>query len=66
MAGAAAGASTMGVVEAVARARQRPGEIPELWSRIAMSAAMAAPLGWLAGRAGAGPVLIGAGSVALA
>ncbi len=66
VAGAAAGASTMAVVEAVARARQRPGEIPELWSRIAMSAAMAAPLGWLAGQAGAGPVLIGVGTGALA
>jgi hypothetical protein len=56
----------MGAVEAVARARQRPGEIPELWSRIAMSAAMAAPAGWLAGVAGAGPVLIGTGTGALA
>jgi hypothetical protein len=66
LAGAAAGATAMGAVEVVARARQRPGEIPELWSRIAMSTAMAAPLGWLAGLTGAGPVLIGAGTGALA
>jgi hypothetical protein len=66
LAGAAAGATAMGAVEVVARGRQRPGEIPELWSRIAMSTAMAAPLGWLAGLTGAGPVLIGAGTGALA
>ena len=42
------------------RARQRPGEIPALWQRIATSAALAAPLGWVAGRfAGAGPVTVG-------
>jgi hypothetical protein len=47
--------------EAVARARQRPGEIPPLWSRIATSAALVAPLGWAAGRVtGAGPVAVGA------
>ena len=41
----------------MARARQRPGEIPALWSRILMSGALAAPLGWAADRlAGAGPV----------
>jgi hypothetical protein len=66
VAGAAVGAAAMGAVEVVARARQRPGQIPELWSRIAMTTAMAAPLGWLAGRIGAGPVLIGAGTGALA
>ena len=44
--------------EAVARAHQRPGEIPALWQRIAVSAALAAPWG---GRpaAGAGPVAVG-------
>ena len=66
LAGATTGAAAMAAVEAIARARQRPGEIPELWSRIAMSTAMAAPLGWLAGLAGAGPILIGAGTGALA
>ena len=33
--GAAAGAVGLGIGEAVARARQRPGEIPALWQRIA-------------------------------
>jgi hypothetical protein len=55
--GAAAGAAGLGVADAVARARQRPGEIPALWSRILASGAVAAPLGWAAERlAGAGPV----------
>ncbi|MFD0745652.1 hypothetical protein ACFQ1L_30375 [Phytohabitans flavus] len=48
--------------DAVARARQRPGEIPPLWSRIAMSVALAAPLGWVAGRLGAVPLLVGVGT----
>ncbi|MBK5221580.1 MAG: hypothetical protein JJE52_01620 [Acidimicrobiia bacterium] len=34
----------------MARHRQRPDEIPPLWHRIATSAALAAPAGWLAGR----------------
>jgi hypothetical protein len=55
--GALAGAAGLGAAEAVARARQRPGEIPALWSRILSSGALAAPLGWAAGRlTGAGPV----------
>jgi hypothetical protein len=55
--GALAGAAALGAVEAAARARQRPDEIPALWARIAMSGALAAPAGWVAGRvAGAGPV----------
>ena len=59
--GAVAGAGALAACEAVARARQRPGEIPPLWARIATSAALAAPLGWLAGRVtGAGPVAVGA------
>ena len=48
--GTLAGAVGLGASEAVARARQRPGEIPALWQRIAISAALAAPLGWAAGR----------------
>ena len=41
----------------MARARQRPGEIPALWARILTSGALAAPLGWAADRlTGAGPV----------
>jgi hypothetical protein len=55
--GALAGAAGLGAAEAVARSRQRPGEIPALWSRILMSGALAAPLGWAADRlAGVGPV----------
>jgi hypothetical protein len=55
--GALAGAAGLGAAEAVARARQRPGEIPALWSRILASGALAAPLGYAADRlAGAGPV----------
>ncbi len=55
--GALAGAAGLATAEAVARARQRPGEIPALWSRILMSGALAAPLGWAADRlTGAGPV----------
>ncbi|HEX6674685.1 MAG TPA: hypothetical protein VF486_06645 [Actinomycetes bacterium] len=65
--GAVAGAAGLGASEAVARARQRPGEIPAWWQRVATSAALAAPLGWAAERlAGAGPVTVGtaAGTVA--
>jgi hypothetical protein len=59
--GATVGAVGLAASEAVARARQRPGEIPALWQRIATSAALAAPLGWAAGRiTGAGPVAVGA------
>jgi hypothetical protein len=56
IAGALAGAVGLGAAEAVARATQRPGEIPPLWSRIVMSGALAAPLGWAADRAGVGPL----------
>ncbi len=61
-AGAAlAGAVALGMSEAVARARQREGEIPALWQRIAVSSALAAPLGWVAGRlTTAGPRTVGA------
>ncbi len=61
-AGAVAGAGVMATADAVARARQRPNEIPALWSRILASGAVAAPLGWVADRvtrgrgAGIGPV----------
>ena len=59
--GAVAGAAALAACEAVARARQRPGEIPPLWARIATSAALVAPFGWAAGRVtGAGPVAVGA------
>jgi hypothetical protein len=64
--GALAGGAALGAVEATARARQRPDEIPALWARIAMSGALAAPAGWAAGLAGAGtvPVATAAGTVA--
>jgi hypothetical protein len=56
-AGVVAGAAWMGAAEALARARQRPGEIPALWSRILMSGALAAPFGWMSDRfIGVGPV----------
>jgi hypothetical protein len=53
------GAATLGASEAVARARQHEHEIPPLWQRIAVSTALAAPVGWVAGRAGAGPGTVG-------
>jgi hypothetical protein len=64
--GAVAGAAGLASSEAAARARQRPNEIPPLWQRIATSTALAAPLGWAAGRLGAGPVAVGVGTGALA
>ena len=65
--GALAGAAGLGTVEAVARARQKPGRIPARWARIAASAATAAPLGWLGGQlTGAGPLAVGTVSGAAA
>ena len=58
VAGVLLGGVTLAVVDAVARARQRPDEIPALWSRIAMSVALIAPLGWALGKV-AGPVVVG-------
>ena len=64
--GAVTGAAALAACEAVARARERPGEIPPLWARIATSAALVAPLGWAAGRVtDAGPVTVGAATGAL-
>jgi len=61
--GAIVGAAALGASEAVARARQRPNEIPALWQRIATSAALAAPAGWLAGRFGRpSPIVVGVAS----
>jgi hypothetical protein len=48
--GVLAGATVMAVSEAVARARQRRDEIPALWHRVLVSGALAAPIGWVAGR----------------
>ena len=65
--GAVAGAAGLGAAEAVARATQRPGEIPALWSRILMSGALAAPLGWAADRlTGTGPVPVATAAGAVA
>jgi hypothetical protein len=64
--GTLAGAAGLAASERIARARQRPGEIPPLWQRIATSAALVAPLGWAAGRlAGAGPVAVATATGAL-
>jgi hypothetical protein len=64
--GAIAGAAGLATSERIARARQRPGQIPPLWQRIATSAALVAPLGWAAGRTtGAGPVAVGTATGAL-
>lgn len=65
--GTAVGAVALGAVEAVARARQRPGQVPELWARIVTSGALTAPAGWLAGRfTDAGPLTVGTVSGAAA
>jgi hypothetical protein len=62
-----AGAAGLAVSEAVARARQRPNEIPALWHRIAVSTALAAPLGWAIGRlTNAGPLAVGTSTGSLA
>jgi hypothetical protein len=54
------GAVGLGTSEAVARARQQEGEIPALWQRIAVSTALAAPLGWASETVtGAGPLAVG-------
>ena len=60
------GAVGLGTSEAVARARQKEGQIPALWQRIAVSAALAAPLGWAAGKfTSAGPRAVGTGTGAV-
>lgn len=65
--GAIAGGTGLAASEAVARARQSPGEIPPLWQRIAMSGALLAPLGWAAGRVTrAGPVAVATATGAIA
>ena len=48
--GAIVGAVALATSERIARAQQQPGEIPPLWARIATSAALVAPVGWV-GRA---------------
>lgn len=64
--GALSGAAVLAGAEVVARRRQRPDEIPALWSRILTSGAMAAPAGWAVGRLpGATPVPVAAAFGAL-
>ncbi|WP_433218258.1 hypothetical protein ACQP00_11975 [Dactylosporangium sp. CS-047395] len=63
---AALGAGALAVIDGVARARQREHEIPAVWSRIAASGALAAPVGWAAGKAGASPLAVGVAAGALA
>ncbi len=59
-AGVLTGATVLAAGEALARARQRPGEIPALPQRILTSGALAAPLGLLGARlTGAGPLAVG-------
>jgi hypothetical protein len=65
--GVATGAAVLAGSDAIARHRQRPGEILPLWHRILSSAALAAPLGWAAGRlTPAGPVGIATAAGAVA
>ena len=62
-----AGAVLLAASEIVARRRQHPGEIPALPHRILVSAALAAPLGALAGgRRTPPPAAVGAGAGAVA
>ncbi len=57
---AAAGAVALAATDALAKRRQKPNEIPALWSRIAASAALASPLGWALDRlAGRGQLAVG-------
>lgn len=65
--GAVAGAMVLAASEYVARRRQRPDEIPALPHRILASAAIAAPLGWAAGKVTGQPasrIAVAAGGVA--
>jgi hypothetical protein len=66
--GGLAGAALLAASEVAARRRQLPNELPALPHRILASAALAAPLGWLAGRLGGRdhPVAVGAGAGAVA
>ncbi|MBB5788277.1 hypothetical protein [Jiangella mangrovi] len=64
---AVAGAAVLAASEYVARRRQRPDEIPALPHRILATGALAAPLGWAAGRLTGQPawrVAVAAGGVA--
>ena len=65
--GAAVGAALLAASEISARKRQGPAEIPALPHRILMSGALAAPLGWAAGRVTkAGPIAVATAAGAVA
>ncbi|WP_433615238.1 hypothetical protein ACQP2P_10975 [Dactylosporangium sp. CA-139114] len=64
--GAALGGGALAAIDGAARALQRPDEIPAVWARIAASGAIAAPAGWVAGRAGASPLAVGVAAGAVA
>ncbi|WP_238014246.1 hypothetical protein KZZ52_11850 [Dactylosporangium sp. AC04546] len=64
--GALLGAGALAAVDGTARALQRPNEIPAVWARIAASGALAAPAGWVAGKAGASPLAVAVASGAVA
>jgi hypothetical protein len=56
----ATGAVGLAISESVARAMQKPGEIPPRWQRIAFSGALAAPVGWVADKVGTtSPLVVG-------
>jgi hypothetical protein len=60
VAGGLVGAVALALTDTVARSRQRPGQIPALWSRIIAAGAIAAPLGWAFAKVfGAGPIVVG-------
>ncbi len=64
--GALGGGLVLAATDAAGRAGRTSPQLPAWWSRVAASGAIAAPLGWLAGRLGAGPILTAgaAGTVA--
>ena len=64
--GAAVGTGVFLAAEVVARRQQQPNEIPGFWYRVLGAGAMAAPLGWVAGRAGASTVAVGTGAGTIA
>lgn len=64
--GALLGAGVLAAVDAAAKAMRKPDEIPAIWSRIAASGAIAAPIGWAAGKAGASPLAVGIAGGAVA
>jgi hypothetical protein len=60
------GGGTLAAIDGTARALQKPDEIPAVWARIAASGALAAPVGWAAGKAGASALAVGVASGAIA